>query len=342
MGGSSSPPQPIDPGQVAQTQQGYNTQSGIQSQAGSMVNQNNPYGSVTYQQTGTGPGGIPIYSSNVNLTPQQQQLFNSYFGSQAAAGQGGQGLLQGANYGSTDPTQAIGTQTSGIMGGLTNQWLQAQQPWMNNQTTQLDTQLRNQGLNPSPTATNDPATWGPYEKAMGQLRQSQTMAVAGAVTQFQPQAFQEATSLYSLPAQLGTALASFGMAQSPTGQMIQTPQLSIGPADYTGAVSQAENMQMQAYQAQLAQQSAMMQGLFGLGGNLMGAGILKYSNKILKSIIGYLGIQPNGLPLFTFKYHNSPEWYIGYMVEDVRALYPEAVVSRDGFDLIDYNILMRY
>ncbi len=69
---SPSPPPVKDSGKVAEQQQQYNKQAGIESQAGSMVNQYNPYGSLTYSQTGTGPGGVPIYSSKMELTPAQQ------------------------------------------------------------------------------------------------------------------------------------------------------------------------------------------------------------------------------------------------------------------------------
>src|SRR5882672_2350016 len=223
MGGGSSPPQPIPAGQVASQQQQYNTQAGMSSQAGSMVNQNNWLGSLGYQQIGTDPNtGVPIYGSSLNLSPQQQGLYNTLTGTQQAAGQAGQGLIQGANYGGQSPTQAIGNESSGIQGMLMNQWLQSQAPWLSQATTELDTKLKNQGLNPSPTATSDPSTWGAYEKAMGQLRQSQTMGVAGAASQFQPQAFQEASTLYGLPASLAMQLSQFGSPQSPGGSLVQT------------------------------------------------------------------------------------------------------------------------
>src|SRR5258706_9287311 len=156
LGGGSSPPTVRDPGQVAATQQGYNTQAAQASQRGSMVNQNNWLGNLGYQQIGTDPNtGVPIYGSNLNLSPQQQQLYNTLTGTQQAAGQQGQSLLGGANYGGTSPTDAIGTGTSGISGQLMSGYMKQMQPFFTTQTTELDTRLRNQGLNPSPTA--DPA-----------------------------------------------------------------------------------------------------------------------------------------------------------------------------------------
>jgi hypothetical protein len=239
-----------------------------------MVNQNNQYGSLNYTQTGTSSDGTPIYSSNLQLSPQQQTLLNTLTGTQTSAGQQGQNLIQGANYGGQSPTQAIGNQSSGIQGQLMGQWLQSQAPWMSQATTELDAKLKNQGLNPSPTANpNDVSTWGPYEKAMGQLRQSQTMGVAGAASQFQPQAFQEASSLYQMPAQLGASLAQFGAPTSPGQSLVQTPGRSAQTTDYSGIVNQAQQQQMNAYMIQQQQQAAMMKAMFGLAGTVGGAAI---------------------------------------------------------------------
>lgn len=266
----SSPPQPQNPNVTANTQQQYNTQAAVQNQAGSAVNQFNPYGSLTYQQTGVGPGGIPIYSSNVNFSGPQQGLYNTLTGTQQSAGQQGQNLIQGANYGGQSPTQAIGNESSGIEGQLMGQWLSSQEPWLNQQTDQLKTQLENSGIFPSPSATNDPSTWGPYERAMGQLNQSQEMGVAGAASQFQPQAYQEALQNYQLPEQIGLQLAQFGGPQSPTGSLVQTPGFNTSAPDYTGAVNAYDTAQMQAYMAQQGLTGSILSGLFGMGGNILG------------------------------------------------------------------------
>src|SRR6266481_4999567 len=149
MGGGSSPPPVPSADVTAQKAQGYNTAAAQASQRGSMVNQQNQYGSLSYTQTGTASDGTPIYQSSLKLSPEQQALYDTLTGTQRSAGQQGQSLLSGANYGATDPTTAIGNQSSGIQGQLMNQWLQSQAPWMKQQTDQLDTKLRNQGLLPS-------------------------------------------------------------------------------------------------------------------------------------------------------------------------------------------------
>lgn len=342
MGGGSSPPQPVPAGDVAQTQQQYNTAAGQASQRGSMVNQTNWLGSLGYTQIGTNPDGTPIYSATSALSPQQQQLYNILTGTQTAAGQGGQNLIQGANYGSTSPTQAIGTGASGISGQMMQGYMSLMQPFFTTQTQQLDTQLRNQGLNPSPTADPaNPSTWGPYERAMYQNQTTQAQQVAGAAANFQPQAFQEATSLYTLPATLGTQLAQFGQYTAPGTQWAQTPGLSINPADYAGAVSQMENIQEQNYQAEIAQQDALMSGLFGTAGKLGGAAILA-SDRRLKRHIKKIGKLENGLSVYTFKFAGSDLPYTGLMADEVMKVKPWAVLTdKNGYLLVNYDEAMK-
>src|ERR1700692_4006231 len=118
-----NPPDPNTSGQglaqgqqVAAGQQTYNTNAGISSQAGSMVNQNNPYGSLSYSQTGTGPNGTPIYSATDTLSSPQQGLLNTLQGTQQQAGNAAGGLLGSANYGGSTPSATIGNMASGLEG----------------------------------------------------------------------------------------------------------------------------------------------------------------------------------------------------------------------------------
>ncbi len=330
MGGGSSPPPVQNPNITAATQAGYNTAAGVQSQAGSSTSQVNPYGSLSYGQVGTGPGGVPLYQSNLSLSQPQQNLLDILTDTQTSAGQAGQNLIQGAGYGNQSPSQAIGDETSGITGNLMSQWLQSQQPAMTRNVEQLDTRLRNQGFSPG-----EPG----YDNAMKDLTQGQQQAIAGASSQFQPQAFQEAEASYMLPASLGAQLAQFGQPQSPGSSLVQTPGLNIQSPDYTGAVSSAQQAQEQNYQAQVAQQNALMSGLFGLGGNVLGgmARAGTFSDRRLKTDIEPIGQLPNGLPVYSFKYIWSDEPQIGLMADDVLKVHPEAVGEYLGYKTVDYN-----
>jgi hypothetical protein len=273
MGSSSpTPPTPQSPSTTANQQQQYNITAAGAGQAASNVNQVTPFGSLTYNQTGTGPGGIPLYTATSSLTPQLQQIVNTLGGQTS-------NLLTGANYGASNPADVVGNATAGNTKAVLGEQVAALQPYFTTQTQQLDTQLRNQGLNPSPSSNpSDPSTWGPYERAMNQLQQNQNQSVSGFLAQFEPQAYNQALTSYTLPATL--AQSEYGMINPALAKtsFTPTPTTSVAPADYTSAVGQYQNMLEQQYAQQTGQQAAMTQGLFGiptavLGGWAQGGGL---------------------------------------------------------------------
>jgi hypothetical protein len=271
-----SPPSPsagiAAANQVAQGQQGYN----VSAQAGSQYNQSDPYGSLNYSQTGVGPGGVPLYTASTSFSPAQQQLYGQYTGTQTQAGGEASPLLNYGNYAGASPTQQIGNMTSGTTGQLENAYLGSAEPFFQTQEQQLDTQLQNQGFtanspsgagaNPNgPTASGNPA----YNNAMRQLQTNQDQAVLGAAAQFEPQAFGQASQLYTEPLTVAQSLAQFGAPTSPTSQFTQnTPALQ--PANETQAYGTAQSAAEQQYQGQQAQYNAMLQGIEGIGSAALG------------------------------------------------------------------------
>jgi hypothetical protein len=239
-------------------QQGINTQS----QYGSNYNQSNPYGSLNYVQTGTGPNGQPQYTAIENLSPQQQQLLNTYTGTQNVAGLGAQGVLQGAQYGTVPAATAIGNETSGLTGQFMNQWLAGTEPFFQTQQSQLNTQLANEGLG-GPTNAN-PAGSPAWQNAQRQLQTNQGYAVAQQATAAENQAYNQALQTYNEPAQLATSLAQFAAPTTPNASFNQGAQ--IQPADLAAALSAEIPAYMQPYSAQYQQYANLMGGLFGLGG----------------------------------------------------------------------------
>jgi hypothetical protein len=284
-------------------------------QLGSMVNQNNPYGSLSYNQTGTGPNGTPIYTASTSLTPEQQQLFNTLQGTKGTAGALAPGdistgsnllstansvlpgannnistannVISNANYGGTDPTTAIGDMTSGKTGQMMNSYMAGVTPFQTTARQQEDTQLKNQGLAPG-----NPA----YDNAMRSLDTSQNLANDQAAAQFEPQAFQQATTEFQMPAtigselsqigggqaqtgageatmgagetSMGTGLAQFGAPGSPNSDFVNAP--GVQPANVIGAASTMEQGQEAQYKAQMDQYSGMMNGIFGIGSDVLG------------------------------------------------------------------------
>jgi hypothetical protein len=265
--GEPSPPNPQQTAAEAQAAsqqqfQQFNIPAAQMSQAGSNYNQYDPYGSLTYSQTGTGPGGTPIYSSSVQLSPTQQNLLNQLQGTQTTAGSQAGALLSGANYGAQSPTAAIGNLTSGLTGQNMASYLSSADPFFQTQASQLDTSLRNQGLAPGQPA---------YDNAMRQLNTSQGLSVYGAASQFEPQAFSQATTEYTLPSTLAQSLAGFGAPANPTSQLEGGAALNVSVPNSSGNLSAMNTAAQNQYTAQQNQYNAMVNGLMGIGTAAVGA-----------------------------------------------------------------------
>jgi hypothetical protein len=98
--------------------------------------------------------------------------------------------------------------------------------------------------------------------------------------QTQPQVYSEAQSSYLMPLQMSESLGQFGAPTTPNSSFVNAPSLQIQPANLIGATANAQQAQQQTYEDQLAQNNAMMSGLFGiptaiLGGWAQGGGVQK-------------------------------------------------------------------
>lgn len=260
MGDTPDPPPVPKAADVAAQQQTYNTTAGANSQVGSAVSQNTPYGKLEYSTT-IGPDGIPHLTSNTTLSPQQQQLLNQLQKTQKTAGQAGGQLLAGANYG-TAPD--LTTSTDSIVNQNLAHQVNYLKPFFDQQSEGLDNQLRNQGLSPGTQA---------YDRALNTLRQNQNQSVEGYLATNQNQAHQQAIQNYQLPLQTSSALAQLGAPGDVTRSLINTPQANYQPVNYIGASGQEQNALNTQYQQQLKSNSDLMSGIFGTIGTIGGAAL---------------------------------------------------------------------
>lgn len=371
-----SPPKAPDPyqgmmmgAQTAGTQQTLNQQTGEAAQAGSMVNQVNPYGHMAYSQTGTGPNGVPLYTATTTLNPTQQALFDTLMGTKSTAGQGANALMSGANYGATNPTDWIGDFTKGTTKDFMDTQMEYYQPFFTTSRDQLDTRLRNQGVYPG-----NPV----YDNAMRSLDTSQGMTVAKAAGEFQPKAFEQAKYLYNLPAMLGTSLAQFAAPGDPKAGLIDTPDLNFQPANYIGAAQGMTQALQQQYENELKAYQAKQGGMWGiptaiaggwgkagfpglgslgslLGGSAAaGAGAagaeagamagaealgsaLLLSDERTKENVSEVGALHDGQPIYSYNYIGDRTPRIGLMAQDVEKVRPDAVHEVDGVKMVDYD-----
>lgn len=255
---SFSAPTPPDPTATSNTQQQYNTTAAQTQNQTNSYNQSNPYGSMTYAADPNSPSG---YTLNTSLSAPNQGLLNTQFGNQGTAGQTAGSLFNTAGnlasnaagmYSQPYDLNAASEATAKNL----NSWQQAyNQPIFDQQSSNLEAQLRNQGLAPGTEA---------YNNAKNLLARNQGDVTNQYLTQNQGQAYSQALQSYQTPLQtvgglLGEATGAGAYAQ-PTGPTFaNTPTAQIQPANYQGAV--ASN-----YAGQVANNNAMWNGIGQLGG----------------------------------------------------------------------------
>ncbi|MCA2954233.1 tail fiber domain-containing protein, partial [Microcystis sp. M112S1] len=309
-----------------------------------MINQNTPYGRLTYSQRGTSAAGTPQYESNIELSPEQQQLLNLSLQGDLGTAQLGLdqlGRISQAvstpfsfaglpSYGETDQTAAAARAEEALMARMNPQFQRDEEA--------LRSRLINQGIGQGSQA---------YQREMESFNQARNDARTQAILSGQQfgsreladalmrrnQGIQEYTTQRNAPLNEFTALTS--------GTQIQNPQFSpagsggIAPVDYTGLVNNAYQGQLGQYNSRVAGNNATTGALLGaagqLGGSFLGskagsaalAGL--FSDTRLKHNIVPMG-EKNGHKIYEFSYNHEPDKrFIGVMAQDVEKYMPEAV-----------------
>lgn len=241
-----SSPKPPDPYATAQTQNQFDVAAAQKTAQLGMTGQQTPYGALAYSADPNSPSG---YTATQTLSPQQQALLNLQTGAQTGIGGAAQGLGQniGGMYGSMpniDPSTTLNQLIK---------WNQAyNQPIFQQQRSNLAGQLANQGLTPGSEA---------YNNALNLQARNEGDVQNQFFAQAEPLAFGQAVQQYQLPLQAESQLLGLAAPQGPN--YVSTPQPQVQPPNYQGLVQQN-------YQNQLAQQQAMMSGLFGIPTSLAG------------------------------------------------------------------------
>jgi hypothetical protein len=236
-------PKAPKPEAVAESQFKANTQSGQQQAAFNRVNQQDAFGNtLNYAQTGTDAQGNPIYSANQGLGGLGQQY------SQGLSGLGNQYFSQAGNVGNLGSQDAFDKAYSYATANL--------EPRFQRSTAALESKLRNQGLDPTSEA---------YKSAMNDSALQQNEARNSLVTGLQGQMFNQ-----------GLQQRQQGMSELQPGMLFannvlnpsyaQVPGVNIINPDMAGIQNQNFQNQMARYNAQAAQQSAMLGGLASIGG----------------------------------------------------------------------------
>jgi len=279
--GKPDPPAAPDPNVTAQAQTTSNKETAIANAALNRINQYTPYGSNTYQITGTAPDGTPTYSQTVTLSPEQRQLYDKYTQGQntlADTALGSLGNLQ-KNFAQpfslrNDPTTtSYADQMRAAQDAAYNSATRYLDPQYQEAQSSLDAKLANQGLSAGGEA---------YDKAQGDFQRNKDLAYAQARDQAYGQGLQAQNQGFNQGLQgAGLQFAEYNQPLSTYNALITGSQPTNPTFGNVPGVNQANTdvagITNQGYQNQLARYNASQQGLnnlFSLGGQLGAAAIL--------------------------------------------------------------------
>jgi hypothetical protein len=349
--GKSSPKAPAapDPVKTAQAQTATNKETAIANAQLGMVNQNTPYGKLTYTQRGTTAEGIPQYESNIELSPDQQRLLAmSQQGDLGTAQLGLDQLGRISNavstpfsyagmpsYGEADQNAASARAEEALMSRMNPQFQRDEEA--------MRTRLINQGIGQGSQA---------YQREMETFNQAKNDARQQAILggqqygasdlasalQRRNQGIQEYTTQRNAPLNEYSALTSGTQIQNPNFSFGGGQQGNMQPVNTAALAQNQYDNQMGAYNAKVAQNNSTL----GTAGSLLGNAASAYylfSDIRLKQDIVKIG-EENGHKLYEFAYTHEPsKRYIGVMAQDVEKYMPEAVYEIEGYKAVDYDML---
>lgn len=317
--GKKQPSAP-DPAKTAAAQGQWNSFTAQQQQAMNMTNQNSPWGSLTYDQTGTQtiidpngkPVNVPRYTANTKLTPEQQAIYNQ---TQAAdlnlatianeqSGKVGELLNNPFSFSNND--------ASNWAYDLASQRILPQQ--QKNQAA-LESQLVNSGIRRGTAA---------WDSEMSRLTNANTDQLNQLALTGRGQAFSEQLATRNQPLNEIIGLTSGTQIQNPNSTFAQTPQSQVAGVDYSGLVQNKYNSEMNAYNART-----------GALGGLFGAGLSLFSDARLKTNVVRIGSTDAGQPIYSYQYIWGGPTHIGVMAQES----PQDAVSmhESGFMMVDYS-----
>lgn len=347
MGNPPDPPNPASisaaANKTAENQAGFNLESWLSS----LINQEGPWGSLSYNQTGTTPEGNPIMTAKTQYAPGIQSLFDQLVGNKGTAGQQSGALLEGRNYGAQNPEDVVGNLSEGITGGIMDQWKSFHDPFFATAKDRLHTQLSNRGLVPGQPA---------YDSAMRELETNQGLTINNLIGQTGTKAYELASGLYKMPAELAMLLGNFG-APAPAGQDFTTHLPQLQPPNLIGAQANMNQQMMDIWKAQTAKYGDLWGGIGNIGGSLLGgwaaspaggaaitggmssllAPLAMLSDARYKVEIEPTGEQVNGINIVSFRFPWEQHRRVGMLAQEVEQVMPQAVTTVDGVKFVDYS-----
>ena len=319
-----SAPQAPDPARTASQQGQWNSYSAQLQQMMNMVNQNSPWGSLNYNQTGTqwitDPSGrrveVPTYTAETRLSPEQQRIFDASQAAQGNLAETAQERTQWLQDYLKEPFSFNNQDAENWSWDLASQRIlpQQQQAQQN-----LENQLLNRGIRPGSAA---------YDKEMQRLTNANTDQMNQLALQGRSQAFNEQLTQRNQPLNEIMALLGGANVQNPNSTFAQTPQSQVGGVDYSGLVNNQYNQLMNQY-------NARMGAIGGLGGMALGG---LFSDVRMKEDIEPIGTTYSGTPIYRYRYKGGSPYQYGVLAQEIMDSQPDAVtLESNGMYSVDYR-----
>lgn len=355
---SSDPPPAPDYAKAAQeTAQGNLEAAGYATKA-NRINQFTPYGSLTYtykpeldaQGKETGGG----WSQQLDLTPEAQSALDEQLALNRKYGEVANiGFDKARQIFENPELDMSGLPQRAIDVGQTAQQaiMSRLQPQLAQQDEALRTRLANQGI-----ALGSDAYGKEIAAQSQRANDLQLQAALQGINLDQANrasALQEQAYMQDRPLNLINALRSGNQVNAPQFQGFAQQATTPG-ANMLGASQAQYKAQMDAYNADQAEQGGMMSGLFGIGGAalggmfggpggaMMGAQLgsglgAGFSDVRLKTNIKRIGTHRSGVGLYEFDYVWGGGKQIGVMAQELEKVRPDAVFEVAGFKAVDYG-----
>jgi hypothetical protein len=292
--GKSKPSAPapvvVNPQQSAASQATFNKDAALQQRALNMVDQYTPQGSIKYEATGQDVEGIPQYKVTQSLSPEQQGLYDSSNRLSQQYADIGESQLGKVGAKLSDPFSLDSLGAAPTINAQTRtdtlaKMMQRQQPQMDRDRASLETSLANQGFAVGSAGYNN--AMDERNRAMNDMylgadlgASSEMANMYGLESAARDRSINEMVMQRNQPMSELSAFMSGSQPSSP--KFLPTTQGSIQAPDFMGAQygsAAAQNAAKQnAYNQQMGQSNAAMQGLYGLGSAAIGAGGYKWGN----------------------------------------------------------------
>jgi hypothetical protein len=240
-----------DPVATANAQGTANKATAVAQYGLNATNQNTPTGSLSYKQIGQWDDGTPRFEATTALNPTEQGIFNTNEGTKQNLADIGN--TQSARIGTLlntpfDLSKARDDKVKGFQDEFLN-------PMWDREQQKLEASNIAKGIRPGSEQ---------YFNANRDFSDQRQRGYDQAYLDTYKTGTANALAERNQPINEITALMSGSQVSNPAFQ--NTPSPGVAPTDVIGAQQQALNQSNVGFNAQMAQNQALMSGLFGLGG----------------------------------------------------------------------------